>query len=286
MHLNPQVYLVGCRNFNPTTYFGVKIMFLHKQRWARCFRDDKYYGAIDTNNDTESLNKALKYSFLPRKKNMTLTGMVKLLTEQFLPDIHQHYLFENYRQLPFYRAASDTVPDYLHKTNSNKFTAEAVQTTEKPGVFHVVKASRGKHIVDFGAASSEGTPSCSCKDWTRWHIPCKHFFAVFRVKPEWSWNTLPKQYTESAYLSTDNEALVAYFSSQGVPEEDIQVPPEVWHTDSPIADLEESVISDTCNFPLDVDSNPPLHGPGTSEDIECEIPKRKVIITGSTLYRS
>ena len=112
----------------------------------------------------------------------------------------------------------------VRKTNSNKFTAEAIQTNEKPGVFHVVKASRGKHIVEFGTASGEGTPSCSCKDWTRWHIPCKHFFAAFRVKPEWSWNTLPKQYTESAYLSTDNEALVAYFSSQGVPEEDIPFP--------------------------------------------------------------
>ena len=75
----------------------------------------------------------------------------------------------------------------------------------------------------------------------------------------------------------DNEALVAYFSSQCVPEEEIQVP---------IADL-ESVISDICNSPLDMDSNPPLHGPGTSEDIECEIPKRKVIIiTSSTLYQS
>ena len=102
------------------------------------------------------------------------------------------------------------------------------------------------------------------------------------MKPEWSWNTLPKQCTESAYLSTDNEVLVAYFSSQGVPEEDIRFPPEMWHTDSPNADLEESVISDTCNSP----SNPQLHNPGSSEDIECEIPKRKVIvITGSTLYQ-
>jgi len=78
---------------------------------------------------------------------MTLTGLVKLLTEQFLPDIHQHYLFENYRQQQFCRVTSDTVPDYLRgrpqavikhclvrKTNSNKFTAEAIQTTEKPGV--------------------------------------------------------------------------------------------------------------------------------------------------------
>ena len=62
--------------------------------------------------------------------------------------------------------------------------------------------------------------------------------------------------TESAYLSTDNEALVAYFSSQGVPEEDIQFPPEMWHTDSPKVDLEETAISDACNSPLDVDSNP------------------------------
>jgi len=31
------------------------------------------------------------------------------------------------------------------------------------------------------------------------------------VKPEWSWNTLPKQYIESACLLTDDEALVAYF---------------------------------------------------------------------------
>ena len=102
----------------------------------------------------------------------------------------------------------------------------------------------------------------------------------------WSWNTLPKRYIESAYLSTDNEALVAYFSSQGVSEKDIRFPPEMWHTDSPKADLEESIISDTCNSPLDVASNPQLHSPGSSEDIECEIPKRKVIaITGSTLYQ-
>ena len=142
------------------------------QRWADASGMTSIMGQlIQTMVATESLNKALKYS---RKKNMTLTGMVKLLTEQFLPDIHQHYLFENYRQLPFYRAASDTVPDYLrgrphavikhclvHKTNSNKFTAEAVQMTEKPGVFHVVKASGGKHIVDFGAGSREGKSRCT-----------------------------------------------------------------------------------------------------------------------------
>jgi len=62
-----------------------------------------------------------------------------------------------------------------------------------------MKASGGKHIADFVAASREGTPSCSCKGRTRWQWNL------------WSWNTLPKQYIESACLLTDDEALVAYF---------------------------------------------------------------------------
>ena len=39
--------------------------------WAHAFRDNKYYAAVDTNNGTESLNKALKYSYLPRRKSLT-----------------------------------------------------------------------------------------------------------------------------------------------------------------------------------------------------------------------
>ena len=51
------------------------------------------------------LNKALKYSFLPRKRSMTLTGLV--LIDQFLPDSHQHYLFENYQQMDVYRVPAN-----------------------------------------------------------------------------------------------------------------------------------------------------------------------------------
>lgn len=120
---------------------------LSLQRWARCFRDDRYYGAIDTNN---ALNKALKYSYLPRKRSMTLTGLIRLLVDQFLPDSHQHYLFENYRQMEIYRMPADLVPEYLkgrprafikhclvRKTRSNKFTGDSVQQTDTPSLFHI-----------------------------------------------------------------------------------------------------------------------------------------------------
>ena len=50
--------------------------------------------AVNTNNSIEAQNKLLKYSYLPKKKTVTLSGSFTLLIERFLPDIYQKYLFE------------------------------------------------------------------------------------------------------------------------------------------------------------------------------------------------
>ena len=52
-------------------------------------------------------------------------------------------------------------------------------------------------------------PLCSCKDWTRYQIPCKHFFTVFRYIPLWQWDSLPTSYLQSEYLSQDIIALAS-----------------------------------------------------------------------------
>ena len=57
-------------------------------------------------------------------------------------------------------------------------------------------------------------PSCTCPDWRTHHIPCKHFFAVFQHRPSWTWNSLPKGYLESAYISTDTS--LAAFDHQEI----------------------------------------------------------------------
>ena len=44
-------------------------------------------------------------------------------------------------------------------------------------------------------------------------IPCKHLFAIFTHRSAWSWNNLPQTYLQSAYLSTDTQALQDYFQS-------------------------------------------------------------------------
>ena len=40
-----------------------------------------------------------------------------------------------------------------------------------------------------------------------YHLPCKHFFAVFRFKAEWTWDRLPKNYLNSPRLSCDIDVL-------------------------------------------------------------------------------
>ena len=55
--------------------------------------------AIDTNNGTEALNKALKYTYLPKGRRSTnLSGIVTILIETFLPALRQKYLFANFEQ--------------------------------------------------------------------------------------------------------------------------------------------------------------------------------------------
>ncbi len=244
------------------------------QRWARAFRDSTYHAAVETNNGTEALNRALKYAYLPRKTSLTLTRIACLIVDQFLPDMYQNYVFQNFKQLNIYRLPSAAIPLYLQgrppsvvkhclvrKTRSNKFTRDAVEDTDKPGVFHIIKDA-GRHTVNFGCA--DGMPACSCKDWTKWHIPCKHFFAVFRWRPNWSWNALPQQYRDSAYLSTDNAAIGEYLTAQGVRD-----------LDNPFtSERSSSVLS--CESPMSCDNDDMDTGGEENSQYQHPIPSKQV----------
>ena len=51
---------------------------------------------------------------------------------------------------------------------------------------------------------------CVC-DWLRFHIPCKHFFAMFQPRANRQWEQLPQSYLHSTYLSADSDALAKHF---------------------------------------------------------------------------
>ena len=148
------------------------------QRWARAFRDDEYHATVNTNNGVEAFNRVLKYSFLPRqKKAISLSGLITVLVEAFLPESYQKYLFLNYKQSTSYRSYKDFVPEYLHgrprttilhcldrKANSSKYMASDVEVIDSDkGIFTVNGSGDNKYTIDFGA--DKGMPSCSCADW-------------------------------------------------------------------------------------------------------------------------
>ena len=59
-------------------------MFL--QKWAWAFRKDRLLTIINTNNGVERQNKAFKYEYLNGYKHSTLSVMLTVLIEDFLPD--------------------------------------------------------------------------------------------------------------------------------------------------------------------------------------------------------
>ena len=69
--------------------------------------------------------------------------------------------------------------------------------TNPRGIFKVLGSRSDWKIIDFTV------PSCNCKDWCTFHLPCKHFFAVFRVHPEFDWDRLPETYRQQPRLCLD-----------------------------------------------------------------------------------
>ena len=157
------------------------------QRWARVYRQTSFHAAFETNNGIEAQNKVLKYSYLPHRKNSTLSCLVEILISNFLPDSYEKYLFENYKMSSAYQ---DNIPKYLHgrppmlikhclnrlEKAKRKFTTESFSSCASGGNFSLTSESSTHHI-DFGL--SNGQPSCTCVTGLKLTIPVSTFLQSF-----------------------------------------------------------------------------------------------------------
>ncbi|XP_073244010.1 uncharacterized protein [Porites lutea] len=57
-----------------------------RQRWVCAFWKECFNVRVNTNNGVERQNKLFKYSYLKSHKNNSLTVMLTVLIEDFLPD--------------------------------------------------------------------------------------------------------------------------------------------------------------------------------------------------------
>ena len=50
-------------------------------------------------------------------------------------------------------------------------------------------------------------PSCSCPDWFKFHLPCKHILAIFQHYPGWDWDFLSKEFRDAPHFNLDHDIL-------------------------------------------------------------------------------
>ncbi|KAL3067745.1 hypothetical protein OYC64_022046 [Pagothenia borchgrevinki] len=189
------------------------------KRWVHVFRDEDLKVAIYTNNGVERQNETLKHSHLEGYKNCSLSEMLTVLVTDFLPRTYRKYIELNVKYSSFYRRYNETMPKFLKDrprsvadhvmsrlTEAQFYEANDV-VAKGNGMFHVKSQSHPctQHHINFG--ESIIMPSCTCKDWAKHKLPCKHFCAVFNHVHEWGWEKLASNYRDNPLFSLDNACL-------------------------------------------------------------------------------
>nr|XP_047124266.1 uncharacterized protein LOC105849580 [Hydra vulgaris] len=164
------------------------------KRWCLAYRpDDMMFN--NTNNGTERLNEDLKYDDLANYKYCSLSEMLTVVIENFIPKHYRKYVELNVRYSEGYKKYNDGVPSYFRNrpkqlvnillNNESKVTSSMVNSVKRidPITFGVnsseVKTNNiNDYIVCIG--NEDKFCSCSCSDYRRHRIICKHFFAVFK----------------------------------------------------------------------------------------------------------
>ena len=92
-------------------------------------------------------------------------------------------------------------------TSSDEISIDAiVQVDSEAGTFKV-KSLMSTEWYDVSFGRDNSMPKCMCLDWQSSFMPCKHFLAIMQHFPEWSWNKLPKSYTNSPLFNLDKDVL-------------------------------------------------------------------------------
>ncbi|XP_063234777.1 uncharacterized protein LOC134537844 [Bacillus rossius redtenbacheri] len=207
------VQIMNCSNVmqqNPkaSCYFASHWL-PHKHRWVQAFGEKDFVTIIHANNGIESQNKVLKHSYLCNNSDKSLTGMLKIVINNYLPDAYKKYCSEN-----SIKEFNSDIPSYLMNRPQHfikhvltrisaaqyDFTKDSI-TEVSDGIFAVESSTdKGRmYYVNFDDAS------CSCMDFMTFRFPCKHMCAVFEFLPNWSFLQLNSAYITSPYITLDSE---------------------------------------------------------------------------------
>nr|XP_047145432.1 uncharacterized protein LOC124818498 [Hydra vulgaris] len=186
-----------------------------KKRWVSAYRQDRLLLNVNTNNGIERQNQSFKYSFLEKRKNSSLTAMLSICIEEFLPHKYDSYTNENTRANSSYRKYHEKIPIYLTNrprplVNHCMRMIDKLHGVDLTGINAVTDKlynvaslkSNNRVIYQCYLGDNERLPTCSCPSWFNSAYPCKHFFAIF-LKENLSWSAFGMAYRNSPYFVLD-----------------------------------------------------------------------------------
>ena len=150
--------------------------------------------------------------------------MCELIINSFLPDLFQKYTIANTKFSSEFKLYNPSVPAYLHnrphyfvkhcmlRIHSAKSDFQSGDIAQHGPTTFSVKSKGAvnttdtlkKWWYDVQLGNDSVFPNCECADFQRHYLPCKHFFAIFHLMPEYSWESLPQYFRESTFITIDN----------------------------------------------------------------------------------
>nr|XP_047131654.1 uncharacterized protein LOC124810593 isoform X2 [Hydra vulgaris]XP_047142244.1 uncharacterized protein LOC124816635 [Hydra vulgaris] len=229
-----------------------------QKRWVFAYRLDRILLNVNTNNGTERQNQSFKYSFLEKRKNSSLTAMLSICIEEFLPHKYDNYCDDNRRAHASYKKYHDEIPAYLINRPPSLVKhcmklIDKLQGVDLRGIsamtdklYNVASFnSNSREIYQCYLGDSEHLPTCSCPNWFRSLYPCKHFFAIF-IKDNLTWSAFGTSYANSPYFMLDllsDEIILA--QSNDILLQDIHFGHTTTFTDLPISPLSKQNVMET-----------------------------------------
>lgn len=188
--------------------------------WAHAYRIKKMNIVINTNNGLERQNETLKHSYLHGYKNCTLSELFEVLYSRFFPDGYKKYVQLNVQGSELYRKYKQELPPFL-KNRPREFLLHMLKRwfssldednisclNMDTGIFLVKSESIPEKSYHVNVGSD--CPSCTCEDWYKLLLPCKHMCVILRCITAWKWENLHPSYAKNPLFVLDTEC---YFST-------------------------------------------------------------------------
>ena len=188
------------------------------KRWCLFYRPNDLF-RCNTNNGTERLNKSLKHGELAERRHCSLSELLSVIIEKFLPTLYENYVTLNIQYTSGHKPHNSSFPPFMwnrpgplvdHMWQRYAIVSEAVAGSVRrmPGTdlsfkvssFHQKTFEMREYTVNFGDEMT--MCSCECTDFKRFRLPCKHFYAVI-ISKKARFDEITPLFTKDVYTNID-----------------------------------------------------------------------------------